>query len=160
MQIKFHSPVLLSKEIKKMKHFYHKILNQAIEFDLGNCIIFTCGLTIWKLQPDYPLTKHLKYDYHGNGNKNLELCFETDEFEKVVEELKQVELNLIHDVNEEKWGQLTLRFFDPENNIVEIGETMPCFVRRMYKDGLSPEEISEKTSLPLEKIKEYLNSMK
>lgn len=157
MQITFHSPVLISKDTKKMKNFYQKILKQQIEFDLGNCIIFSCGLTIWKLQPHYPLTQHLKYEYHGNGNKNLELCFETDEFEKVVQELKQVELNLIHDVTEENWGQLTIRFFDPENNMVEIGESMPCFVKRMYKNGLTGKEISEKTSLPLDKVREYVN---
>jgi len=158
MQIKFHSPVLISKDIKKMKNFYQKILKQQIEFDLGNCIIFTCGLTIWKLKPDYPLTRHLHYSYHSNGNKNLELCFETDEFEKIVKELKKVELNLIHDVSEEKWGQLTIRFFDPENNIVEIGEAMPCFVRRMYKNGFSEKKISKKTSLPLDKVEEYVNA--
>jgi catechol 2,3-dioxygenase-like lactoylglutathione lyase family enzyme len=159
MHIKFQSPVLISNDIEKLKNFYLNVLGQEIELDFGNCIVLKCGLSLWQLQPDFPITKHLQYRYHNSGNKNLELCFETDEFENVIEELRKFELILLHDVTEEKWGQFTIRFYDPDNNLIEIGETLPCLVRRLSESGLTSNEIIKKTGLPDNKVKEYLDQV-
>ena len=56
-------------------------------------------------------------------------------------------------VTEETWGQLTIRFYDPENNLIEIGETIPCFVKRFYNQGMTIEEVSQRTLVPLEFVK-------
>lgn len=158
MEIKFHSPVLISQDIQTLKNFYEEVLKQEVQFDFGSCFIFKCGLSIWALEPDYTITKNLGYSYHEGGNKNLELSFETDDFEEVVQSLHKSNVKLLHDVTEENWGQLTIRLYDPENNLIEIGESMPSFVKRFANDGLSPEEIAQKTSIPLETVKEYLKS--
>ena len=57
-------------------------------------------------------------------------------------------------MTEELWGKQTIRFYDPENNLVEIGETIPCFVKRFRNQGMSGEEISKKTSVPVEMVNE------
>ncbi len=154
MEIKFHSIVIMTKEFELMKSFYQNILQQQIEFDFGNCIGFKNGLSLWKLKDEYPIAKKLGRTFDKSGNKNLEICFETDDFELVVENLKKYQLNYLHEVIEELWGQHTIRFYDPENNLVEIGETIPCFVKRFRNQGLSAEEVSKKTSVPLKMINE------
>ncbi len=68
--------------------------------------------------------------------------------------LSKLDIHYIHKKTEENWGQFTIRFYDPENNIIEIGESIPCFVKRFNKQGLKVEEISERTSVPLEMVKE------
>ncbi|RCW39046.1 VOC family protein [Marinilabilia salmonicolor] len=154
MEIKFHSPVILTDEFDKMKAFYQEIMQQEIEIDLGNCIIFKNGISLWKLTEDYLIAKKLGKTYNPEGNKNLELCFETDDYESVVAKLKNQDLKYLHETKEERWGQKTMRFYDPENNLIEIGETIPCFVKRFKTQGMTDKEVSERTSVPIEMVRE------
>ena len=154
MEIKFHSTVIITEEFEQMKSFYQNILQQTIEFDFGNCIGFKNGISLWKLKDEYPITKNLGRTFDKSGNKNLEICFETDNFELVVKNLKKHQLKYLHKETEELWGQQTIRFYDPDNNLVEIGETIPCFIKRFRNQGMSAEEVSKKTSVPIQIIKE------
>ncbi len=154
MNIKFHSTVLICNDLDKMKSFYQDILLQEIDVDFGNCIVLRCGLSLWKLTENNPLSKNLGRTFHQTGNKNLEICFETEHFNDVLQNLSHSDIQYIHKETEENWGQFTIRFYDPENNIIEIGESIPCFVKRFNKQGLTVEEISERTSVPLEMVKE------
>ena len=138
--------------MKRLSAFYTGVLDQEVQHDFGECIILQCGLSLW--QPSDALTIAIKlgYTHHPSGNKNLELCFETETLEADVERLKASEVELLHDLEEEPWGQLTLRFFDPDGNLVELGESIPTFVRRHYASGLSAGEVAEKTSVPLDTV--------
>ncbi len=152
MKITLTSTVIITDDFEKMKTFYQDILLQEIEFDFGNCISFKNGLSLWKLKEEYPIAQKLGHTFDPSGNKNLEICFETDDFAIVVEILKNQKINFLHEVAEEVWGQQTIRFYDPENNLIEIGETIPCFVKRFYNQGMSIDEVSKKTSVPLEMV--------
>lgn len=154
--MKFQSSVLIVKDIIRAKEFYTRVLKLSIEFDFGNCIGFEGGLSIWELKDEYPITKHRGEKYSDSGNSNLEICLESDNFESDVALLKQFNLKYLHTTLEEKWGQKTIRFYDPENNLIELGETMPCFVKRFKKEGLSESQIADKTSIPLALVKKYL----
>lgn len=137
----------MTEDFEKMKSFYKEVLQQEIEYDFGNCIGFRNGLSLWKLKEEYPITMKLGRTFDKSGNKNLEICFETDDFEIVVENLKKHQLKYLHEEIEELWGQQTVRFYDPEENLVEVGETIPCFVRRFYNQGMTIEEVSKRTSV-------------
>jgi len=156
MEIKFSSTVIMTDDFDKMKKFYHEILKQEIEVDFGNCIGFKNGLSIWKLNKDFTISQKLGRTYDKLGNKNLEICFETETFDEVVKELKNNDLIYLHDIIEEFWGQRTIRFYDPENNLVEIGETIPCFVKRFFKQGMTIEEVAQRTSVPINLVKKYV----
>jgi hypothetical protein len=71
-------------------------------------------------------------------------------------ELRKYNPVLLHDVELETWGQKTIRFFDPENNLIEIGETLPGFVKRMYKEEKSVDEIVEITSIDKNMVLEII----
>lgn len=88
MEIKFHSTVIMAENFDKMKAFYQEVLQQEIEIDIGNCIGFKCGLSLWKLTENYPIAKKVGRTYDKSGNKNIEFFFESDNFEKVVKNLK------------------------------------------------------------------------
>ncbi len=154
MEIKFHSTVIITKDFDRMKAFYQEILQQEVEIDFGNCIGFKNGISLWKLTDEYTITKKLGKTFNISGNKNLEICFETDNFEEVVSSIEKYNLKYLHKTIEERWGQKTIRFYDPENNIVEIGETIPCFVKRFHNQGMSAEEVSKRASVPIHLVKE------
>ncbi|MDB4334988.1 hypothetical protein OAA06_01375 [bacterium] len=150
MEIKFNSTVLIVKDLSSMKSFYKDLLKLDVEVDFGNCIGFKSGFSLWKLTEDYPISKKLGRTFDDAGNKNLELCFETEDFNEVEKTLKNYNLNYLHKTTEETWGQKTIRLYDPENNLIEIGETVPCFVKRFYHQGMSTQEVSERTSVPID----------
>jgi hypothetical protein len=63
-------------------------------------------------------------------------------------------------LTEESWGQRTIRFFDPENNLIEVGESLEALVKRLHSSGMKLNDIEKKTSLPMDMITGFLNGNK
>jgi catechol 2,3-dioxygenase-like lactoylglutathione lyase family enzyme len=154
MNIRFHSSVLITNNLEKLKTFYCQLLKQEIEHDFGTCVIFKCGLSVWALLPTHPVAKIAGVT--NAGNQRMELCFETENFDEVYDNLKRQHLNLLHDVIEELWGQRTIRFFDPDGNLIELGESILCFVWRLYNSGMNIGEIVSKTSVTEDNVRKYI----
>jgi hypothetical protein len=51
-----------------------------------------------------------------------------------------------------------MRLYDPDGYIVEIGETMEEVVRRLYRQGLSLENIREKSGMPGEFVEHVIQA--
>ncbi len=157
MDLQFHSSVLFCNNLQKQREFYEIFLNQEVANDIGKCIMFKSKFSLWQLDDSFPIAKELGYTYEHIGNRNLELCFETDHFEDSVEKVILSDCRILHNVEEEEWGQYTIRFYDPEGNLVEIGESMKCFVNRMHDGGMDIKKIEKKTGLHSELISGLLN---
>lgn len=155
--ITFSSSVLITENFTTMKNFYTSVLKQEITLDFTTCVTFKDGFTIWQLGADYPIAKKLGYTYSTSGNKNLELCFETEYFDEGVQALDAYRVTYLHHIEEECWGQKTVRFYDPDNNLVELGESIPCFVSRMYDEGMSVEAVVAKTGISEEMVRGILD---
>jgi len=160
MAVTFHSPVIITEHFNEMLSFYKNVMGMEILHDFDNCITFKGGLTIWQLKESYPIAKHLGKLYDSSGNRNLELCFETDDPDEFIAKLKHFDFKKLHDTTEESWGQMTIRFFDPDNNIIEVGESLQALVKRLHSSGIELEDIGKKTSLPMKMITELLNGIK
>jgi len=157
MAINFESTVLITDNLESMKLFYTDVMRQEIEFDFGNCIGFKCGLSLWQLQEHYPLTKALGARPANTRNDNVEMCFDTDDYDTEVAHIRASGAQLLHDPACEPWGQYTLRFFDPDRNIVELGESIPCFCRRLYNSGLDASAVAKKTGIPNDVVLTFLS---
>lgn len=154
MTLKFHSSVLLIKDIEISKHFYCKILKQEIDTDFGNNITLKGGLSLWQIPDWHTLTKDF-YDKY-NSNNALELYFETEDIFEIVDIINTNKIPMHHELTEESWGQKTIRIYDPDNNLVEIGEKLESFIKRMFQEGLSIEQINKKSGVPINLIMEYI----
>ena len=51
---------------------------------------------------------------------------------------------------------IVVRFYDPDKNIVEIGESMEHLIFRLHQQNHSPDEISEMTGLDKEFIENIM----
>jgi hypothetical protein len=111
-------------------------------------------LSLWNALDSHPVTKIS--NSAGAGNQRMELCFETEHFDEIYLQLKHQNLKLLHDLIEEPWGQKVIRFFDPDENLIEVGESILGFVCRLYNEGLSVQEIVAKTSVSEENVKNEL----
>jgi catechol 2,3-dioxygenase-like lactoylglutathione lyase family enzyme len=156
MKPRFHSIVLFVKDIEKSKKFYTEILGQELEYDFGNNVALKSGITLWKIMPDHIISLSGKHN-KTNVAKAFEVYFETDDLEPVQKIIAKKRLEILHDLMEEPWGQRTIRFYDPDKNLIEIGEKLETFVGRMARSGMKLEEISIKTTIPVQIVKRLLD---
>jgi len=81
------------------------------------------------------------------------LYFESESLDETERKLEELDVSFFHGIHEEPWGQRTLRFFDPDGNLIEVGEPLPVFITNLIKAGMSPEEVSAKTGVAIETIR-------
>ncbi len=151
--MKLESPVLFVKNIEISEQFYVTLLNQTVKHNFGANIVFDSGLAIWQINSNHVICQNLKTSKLGNS---FELYFETDNIELKFELLKQNNVKFLHDIHEEPWGQRNFRFFDPDNNLIEVGEPMPVFVNNLKNNGLNAQQISNKTGINLQTVLQIL----
>lgn len=159
MDLKNLSTALFVNDIDISKEFYSEVLGLSVGMDLGKNVIFKNGLTIWEINDNHIITEKLGLEGISSKKYNrFEIYFETEVIEEVYKNLKLEGVNFLHEIHEEPWGQRTIRFFDPDHHLIEIGETMRQFVQRFHEQGMTDEEVSEKTSVPLAAVRELLGN--
>ena len=153
----FSMPVIFVKKIAISKKFYQDIFSLEIEHDFGANIVFKNSISIWQKER----AEEIVFGAAENGRfkeeiKSVELYFETEDIEEMYKILKEKNVEMIHKLKEEIWGQRTLRIYDPDKFIIEIAEPMKNVVLRFSRSGMSNEEVSKKTMMPLEIIKKII----
>lgn len=150
--------VIFVEDITLSKAFYEIMLDQKIKNDFGENIEFESGLSLWYT----PHAHEIIFDKSLPINKgpNFELYFESDNIEKIFDKIKNEGVKVIQKLHEEPWGHQTFRFYDPDNYIVEIGETVPTWIERMSISGMTADQIHNKTTLPLPLIEEIIKDKK
>ena len=152
--MKFSCSVIAVKNIEISKKFYETVLNQKIISDLGINVTFEGDFA---LQQEYSEMIGIPENEVKQKSNNFEMYFEEEKFDDFLKKLKTMkEIKYVHDVKKYDWGQRVIRFYDPDEHIIEVGETMENVARWFSEDGLSIEEISEKTMLSIEFLKNCL----
>lgn len=152
-------PLIVVRNIKTARGFYENILEQKVKFNFGENVTFEGDFAI-HLEEHY-----LRLLGERNNNElrkmhNFELYFETDEIERIMRKLKEKDVNFLHEITEQPWGQRVMRFYDPDLHIVEVGETMESVVLRYHGTGMSLKEISDRTSMPEEFVENVISPSK
>jgi catechol 2,3-dioxygenase-like lactoylglutathione lyase family enzyme len=157
MELKNCSTALFVKDISLSKDFYSNILGLEIELDFVKNVIYKTGFAIWEIQEQHIIPVKLGLETIKNQTSNrFELYFETENITGILETLTLHNVRLLHEIHEEPWGQNTIRFFDPDGHLIEIGESMKQFVSRFFLQGLSVEQISQRTSVPVDEVKRLI----
>ena len=155
MELKYICPLITVKDIEKSKEFYEYVLKQEIELDLGENVAFKGGVAIHDMEHFQNLTgKSLSTKISKDF---MELYFELDEIEELESKLESLNAEFVHKIREQPWGQRVMRFYDPDKYIIEVGEPLEFVVKRFAAQGFSLEEISEKSSMPVEFVKMVLD---
>lgn len=145
---------LFVRDIETSVKFYTGVLGFDIHLDFGKNVVLKDGPTLWEIQPGQIIPSLLGTENLSHRNSfRFELYFDTDELEEVQTKLKESGVSFLHEIHEETWGQLTIRFFDPDNHLIEVGESMRLFVNRFSASGMKAEEIAARTGVPVEEVK-------
>ena len=160
MGVTFQGSVLFVKDIKVSRNFYEEILEQKVIVDFGPVVGFEGGFSIWQVDHAYTILFGNRIEESGVlGHRNLELCFEYSEIHTIWEKISSINIKLVHTLQEQPWGQLVFRIYDPDDHIIEIGEPIPVFVARFLSQGMSVDEVAKRTSVPKEAVELIVKGM-
>jgi catechol 2,3-dioxygenase-like lactoylglutathione lyase family enzyme len=158
MDLKNSSTALFVRNIEISKHFYLDVLGLSIDLDFGKNVIFKNGFAIWEIQDIHIIPSKLGINkVRDNSVNRFELYFETENISQIYSILKSKNVRFLHEIHEESWGQQTIRIFDPDNHLIEIGESMKQFVGRYFREGLTIETITKRTGIPIEEVKRLIS---
>lgn len=128
MAIKFAHNVVFVKDINVSRKFYGELLGIPILQDFTIFILFENNFAIHQskelIQTIYKTDKPGSDDQQGRNN--MDIYFESDALETIYTRLLENNVEIIHPIEKQSWGQRVFRFFDPDHHIVEIGE--PSFI--------------------------------
>jgi catechol 2,3-dioxygenase-like lactoylglutathione lyase family enzyme len=157
--MRLHSTVLITTQLSVLRKFYTKTLGFRVIDDFGACIVLDCGISIW--EPGNGHAVHAQRRVKQSRRFPFELCLEADtarEFDLFAKKLERSGLPLLHGVKTEAWGQRTLRLQDPDGNLLEWGESIPCFVRRLHRAGNSVSEVASTTGIAAQRVRTLIRA--
>ena len=125
MKIQFLHPVAFVRDIEVSKRFYSDLLGLKIIEDHEVYILFEMHFSIHQAKA---LTrtifgKESPDALHPQGKNNMLFYFEVDDLEGTFLRING-QIDLIHPIVRQDWGQQVFRFRDPDGHIIEIGEPM------------------------------------
>jgi len=156
---KYHSAVFFVDNVEKSKKFYKDILGQKIEMDFGRCIGFIGGFSIWDSSYAYTMMELEKSDEQPMGKRNFEIYFEIDNLSSLFDRIKKEDIDFVHNIKEQPWGQRCFRIYDPDKHIIEFAESMVVVIERLYNEGLTHNKIIKKTLMPAEIVEDVISKL-
>ena len=151
--MKLESTMLVVSDINRSVAFYKKVLGLRVIRDFGANKTLTGGLA---LQTAETYKDFIGTDSISFGGKDFEIYFEEDDFDNFVEKLKEYGVEYLHPVKEHSWGQRVVRFCDPDQHIIEVGENMRVVCKRFLDGGMTPEQTAERMDVPVDYVKECM----
>lgn len=154
--MKYEGVCIAVKDVNLSKKFYQDLFDLEIFQDYGINVSFG-GLS---LQQEFDWLTGVPKESILEKAHNMELYFEEDDFDGFIDRLGQRnDIQYIGDgVKEAGWGQRTVRFYDLDGHIIEVGENMKMVVRRFIHSGMSMEETSRRMDVSVSDLEKLLQS--
>lgn len=145
--MRFEGMLLVVKDMERSKRFYREVLSAETVMDLGTYIVFKGYCLITEGQWEELQGGPVEYKYGGN---TCQLGMEEENLDAFLEHLKRFDdLDWFTPLKEYPWGQRSLRLYDPDKHIVEVGEDMKVVVKRFLRSGMTVPQAAERTWYPL-----------
>ena len=152
--MRFICPLLVVKDIERSQAFYPTVLHSRVLADLGANVTME-GPFALQTEESWLAFTGLQAGQIRYGGCQSELYFESEDLDGFLERLRSYgEGSCVHSAKQMPWGQRAIRFYDPDDHIIEVGEPMHAVVKRMQAQGLSLEEIAARTMTPPEILKQ------
>jgi len=155
--IKYHSVVLICKDLQISGEFYQGLFGLEIELAIDGLTTYKDGISLWKES----VASDLMYSGLGSSlpqeRPDTEIYFETDDLDGFFEQIRNTHVKFLHQIETTPWQQRTVRFFDPDDHLIEVGESMEEVIRRIAREGHTPDEVAALTMMPKEIIKAILD---
>jgi len=155
-KVKYQGVCIAVKDVNLSKKFYQDLFGLEVFQDYGISISFG-GLS---LQQDFDWLLNIPKEKILEEPHNMELYFEENDFDGFIMKLGQRnDIRYMGDgVKEAGWGQRSIRFYDLDGHIIEVGENMKMVVKRFLDSGMTMEETSKRMDVSVSDLETLLNS--
>lgn len=152
--MKFEGVCIAVKDVKKARAFYESLFGVKVISDYGINIAFDAGFS---LQEDFAWLVGMDKKEVKTKENNFELYFESANFDAFIEKLyERDDIVFLHDVKEARWGQRSVLFYDLDEHLIEVGESMKVVVERFLKEGYSREGVAERMDMSIAEVDRLL----
>ncbi len=151
--MRFLSILIAVRDIEASKKFYMDLFGLKIVEDYGANVAFRGGLALQTLDTWADFIEKQPKDI-AIGSNDKELYFEENNLDKLIKKLDAQGVKYVHPVREYPWGQRAVRFYDPDGHIIEVGESMRFAIKRLLKQGMSAEQVAQKTMQSPESVRQ------
>jgi catechol 2,3-dioxygenase-like lactoylglutathione lyase family enzyme len=150
----FTATAIFVQDVETSRNFYEEVLSQKVTLESKDVYVaFESGLALWQTkfatETIFGVTK--KFD-----GQSFEICFESETIEEAFKKACDAGAGIISKIEPQPWGQMVFRMFDPDGHIIEVAEPLAHSIQRFADSGMSHEQISEVTHIPLEMVKNTL----
>lgn len=144
--MKYSGMCIAVKDVNRARKFYEELFGLKVIQDYGINVSFGG----FALQQEFDWLVNVPKESVLEKSNNMELYFEDDEFDTFIENLKlRNDIEYLGDVKEAPWGQKSIKFYDLDGHIIEVGEPLINVVKRFLDSGMSIEETSDRMSVPV-----------
>ena len=152
MKAHFLSSVIFVQDVPTSRKFYEGLLGQQVMMDHGLNVGYVGGFALWQAEHAHQIIFGRPCQIKRLGHDNCELYFETDQLDAMWTRLSEANVQIVHPLVEQPWGQRVFRVYDPDGHVVELGEPMSAPILRFLSQGMSVEQIAQRTSMPPEMV--------
>lgn len=142
------------KDINKARAFYEELFGLTVLEDYGEMVSFDCGLV---LQQDFDRIVGMPRNEMKERENNCMICSEQADFDGFVKKLNaRNDIMLFQDIKECTWGQRVIHFYDLDNHLIEVGESLKTVVNRFLSQGMSPESVAVRMDISIDDVNRIL----
>ena len=154
--MKYEGVCIAVKDVNLSKKFYQELFGLEVFQDYGINVSFGA----LSLQQEFDWLVDVPKKSVMEKSHNMELYFEEEDFDGFIGKLeKRSDIHYLgNGVKEATWGQRSVRFYDLDGHIIEVGENMKMVVRRFLDSGMSMEETSKRMDVSISDLETLLRS--
>lgn len=154
--MKFEGICIAVKDMQRAKKFYQDVFGLEVFQDYGINISFGT----LSLQQEFDWLTGIPKESIAEKPNNMELYFEEDDFDGFIAKLGQrSDIQYVGEgIKEAGWGQRSVRFYDLDGHMIEVGENMKMVVKRFLDTGMSIEETSVRMDISVADLEALLRS--
>jgi len=154
--MRFGGVLLAVRDLERAKVFYKSVFGLDVQEDFGSNVALTEGLFLQTLE-SWSGFVHEKTEDIVFYNKAVEVYFEVDDMDGFMLKLASMpDIEYVHRLHEHSWGQRSIRIYDVDGHIIEIGEDMHSVVKCFLDTGMSDEEVAKRMDVAVA----YVRKMK
>ena len=148
----YRNVLLVVCDLEESKKFYADVLGLTVEVDFGANVTLTGGVCLQTIRSWQQLIGNQSVRLGGNA---AELYFEEENFEAFVQKLQQFDLEYVHEMTEQPWGQRAVRFYDPDRHMIEVAEPMKAVAQRFRAAGMTAEQVAARMDVPVAMVEQW-----
>lgn len=156
--MKYMASLIVVQDMARTKRFYMDLLGCRITQDFGANVTFDEGFSVQTAE-SWADFLEIAPDALRYGGRDAELYFEEKNFDGFLTRLAAwPEIACVHPVKTHTWGQRSVRFWDPDKHIVEVGEDMSAVCRRFHAQGMTAAQVARRMDVPVAYVEQCLSA--